>query len=116
MTYRRLTQRQLDARARKLAAMQRGRDLARLGRTAQGRAPDLPTLRREVIVIDYDTGEPVTHTLHLYRTRRVDTYRIEADGKPWICACGLVSRTAGPAQGVPSGAVSSIRLLAGLEP
>lgn len=85
MTYRRLTQRQLDARTRKLAAMQRGRDLARMERPAQGRAPELPQLRREVIVIDYDCGEPVTHTLHLYRTRRVDTYRIEADGKPWIC-------------------------------
>lgn len=85
MTYRHLTQRQLDARTRKLAAMQRGRDLARMERPAPGRAPDLPQLRREVVVIDHDTGAPVTHTLRLYRTRRVDTYRIEADGKPWIC-------------------------------
>lgn len=81
--YRHLSPRQLDARARKLAAMQRGRDLARLERHAQGRAPDLPELRREVVVTDYDTGQPVTHTLRLYRTRRVDTYRIEADGQPW---------------------------------
>lgn len=47
------------------------------------RGPDLPELRREVIVIDYDTGQPVTHTLHMYKTKRIDTYRIEADGKPW---------------------------------
>lgn len=64
-------------------------------RPAPGRAPDLPELRREVIVIDYDSGEPVTHTLRLYRTGRVDTYRIEADGKPWrragwaACLAGL---------------------------
>jgi hypothetical protein len=54
-----------------------------MAREPRGRMPDLPLLRREVIVIDYDTGHPVTHTLHLYRTARVDTYRIEADGKPW---------------------------------
>lgn len=84
--YRRLNKRQTEARARKLEAMRRGKDRARMERPAPGRAPDLPELRREVIVIDYDSGEPVTHTLRLYRTERVDTYRIEADGKPWRCA------------------------------
>lgn len=83
MTYRKLSKRQADARARKIEAMQRGRERARMERPAPGRAPELPELRREVVVIDYDSGEPVTHTLHFYRTRRVDTYRIEADGKPW---------------------------------
>ena len=83
--YRKLSRRQQEARARKLEAMRRGKERARMARPALGRAPDLPELRREVIVIDYDTGEPVTHTLHLYRTRRVDTYRIEADGQPWRC-------------------------------
>lgn len=64
-------------------------------RPAPGRAPDLPELRREVVVIDYDSGAPVTHTLHLYRTERVDTYRIEADGQTWrragwsACLAGL---------------------------
>lgn len=83
--YRKLSRRQQEARARKLEAMLRGKDCARMARPAPGRAPDLPELRREVIVIDYDTGEPVTHTLHMYRTRRVDTYRIDADGQPWRC-------------------------------
>lgn len=81
--YRKPTKRQQEARARKLEAMRRGKDRARMGLTLEGRAPDLPMLRREVMVVDYDSGEPVTHTLHLYRTNRVDTYRIEADGKPW---------------------------------
>ena len=85
--YRPLTKRQKEQRARKLEAMRRGKDRARMERPAPGRAPDLPELRREVIVTDYDGPEPVTHTLHLYRTRRVDTYRVEADGKPWKC-CG----------------------------
>ena len=81
--YRRLSPRQQQARARKLEAMRRGKDRARMDRPLKGRAPDLPELRREVVVIDYDSGHPVTHTLHLYRTRRVDTYRVEADGRPW---------------------------------
>lgn len=81
--YRHPTKRQIEARARKLEAMRRGKDLARLAREPQGRAPELPLLRRVVVVIDHDGGEPVTHTLHLYRTRRTDTYRIEADGQPW---------------------------------
>lgn len=92
--YRPLTKRQQDQRDRKLEAMRRGKDRARIERSAPGRAPDLPELRREVIVIDYDSGQPVTHTLHLYRTRRVDTYRVEADGKPWKC-CGWSVALAG---------------------
>lgn len=83
--YRRLSKRQQEARARKLEAMRRGRDAARMARPHRGRAPDLPHLRREVTVIDYDTGSPVAHTLHLYRTNRVDSYEIHADGKPWKC-------------------------------
>lgn len=45
--------------------------------------PELPLLRREVVVTDYDSGESITHTLHLYRCGRVDQYRAVADGKPW---------------------------------
>ena len=45
--------------------------------------PALPQLRRELIVIDYDTGAPVTHTLRLYRCGRIDQYLVEADGHPW---------------------------------
>lgn len=98
--YRHPTKHQREARDRKLQAMQRGRDAARMARPAPGRAPDLPELRREVIVIDYDTGKPVTHTLHLYRTRRVDTYRVEADGKPWRC-CGWSSALMGLRKAYP---------------
>ena len=83
MPYRRLTKRQQDQRARRVGAMRRGKEHAALTRELRGRMPDLPRLRREVIVVDYDTGSPVTHTLLLYRTARVDQYRAVADGKPW---------------------------------
>lgn len=46
-----------------------------------GAAP-LPTLRRTVIIIDRDFGLRVTR-LDLWRTRRVDTYRVTVDGREW---------------------------------
>jgi len=42
-----------------------------------------PRLRRQIIVIDYDFGKPVVHKMKLYRTGRIDRYRIEVDGKHW---------------------------------
>ena len=81
--YRKPTKRQQEARARKLEAMRRGKDRARMARPLEGRAPDLPDLRRIVTVTDFDSGEPVTHVLELKRTNRVDTYALFADGKPW---------------------------------
>lgn len=59
-----------------------------MARDPRGRMPELPLLRREVIVTDYDSGQPVTHTLRLYRCGRVDQYRVEADGKPWHARIG----------------------------
>lgn len=81
--YRRLTKHQQAKRQRRIDAMRRGRERAAIARDPHGRAPELPLLRREITVIDYDTGQPITHTLHLYRSTRVDQYRAEADGKPW---------------------------------
>ena len=83
MPYRPPTKQQRDAQAYRLEAMRRGKERAAMARDPKGRMPDLPLLRREVIVIDYDSGQPVAHTLHLYRCGRVDQYRAVADGKPW---------------------------------
>lgn len=83
MSYRKPNKRQSEARHRRIEAMRRGRDRARLAREPKGRMPELPLLRREITVIDYDTGTPITHTMHLYRCGRIDQYRAVADGKPW---------------------------------
>lgn len=81
--YRRLSPRQVEALARKVEAMRRGRDRARMEREPCGMPPELPELRRVITVIDYDTGAPVTHTLQLLRTERIDTYAVVADGRVW---------------------------------
>lgn len=82
------------AHTRKLEALRRGRDRANAAKPERRYPPTLPELRREIIVVDYDSGQPVTHTLHFYKTRRTDTYRVEADGKPWKC-CGWSAALAG---------------------
>jgi hypothetical protein len=81
--YRKPSPKRQAAHARKLEALRRGRDRVNANKPARLYPPKLPDLRREVIVIDYDTGQPVQHVLRLYRTRRVDVYRIEADGAAW---------------------------------
>ena len=64
---------------------------ARAAKRIEGQAPDypsiLPELRRRIVVTDYDFGE-VTHTLDLYRTSRIDCYRVHVDGVPWKARMG----------------------------
>lgn len=79
----RTTRRTTEARQRQIAAMARGREAARLARPEREAVPELPLLRRVLIVIDYDSGEPVEHRIELYRTSRVDVYRATADGQDW---------------------------------
>lgn len=78
MTYRKRTR-----FSKKLqAAMQRGRELARMERPAPEYPPELPDLRRELIVRDHDFGL-VEHRIEFYKTNRRDCYRIVADGVEW---------------------------------
>lgn len=66
----------------KLAAARAGMARARMERLAPDYPPDLPLLRRTVLVIDYDFGV-VEHRLDLFRTNRRDCYRVVADGTEW---------------------------------
>lgn len=65
-----------------LTRMRAGKDAARTARPAPVHPAILPELRRRIIITDYDFGERV-HTLDLYRTGRVDCYRVHVDGLPW---------------------------------
>ena len=66
----------------KMAAARAAKALLR----EEGEAPDypvsLPDLRRTIIVVGHDFGD-VEHKIDLYRTNRVDCYRVVADGKEW---------------------------------
>ena len=91
MSYRPLNKRQCEARARKLEAMRRGRERAAMANQPRGRMLDLPLVRRTVVVTDHDSGQPAVHMLELRRSRRVDSYAVFADGKPWkVCGWSKV--------------------------
>lgn len=77
-----------EAQARKLEAMRKGKERAAMNREPKGRMPDLPDLRRTVVVTDYDTGQAITHRIDLFKCGRIDQYRAVADGKAWMQRIG----------------------------
>ncbi len=56
---------------------------ARLRQIEEGPSPDyphdLPEYRRRIIIEDFDFG-PVHHEIKLFKTVRIDCYRMEVDG------------------------------------
>ncbi len=77
MAYRTRTQ-----QSAKLAAMRQAKQAKRMAGPVPHYPPELPRLRRVVIVIDYDHGT-VIETMRLYRTARIDSYRAEINGRTW---------------------------------
>lgn len=77
---------------------------ARASRRIAGPAPDyppiLPDLRRRIVITDYDHGERV-HTLDLYRTSRIDCYRVVAGGVEWKRRIGWSKILAGLRKSLP---------------
>lgn len=95
----RLTNKAKAQRA-KLEAMRRGRDAARMARPAPDYPAALPELRRQIIIRDFDFGEK-THTLDLYRTNRIDCYRVVVDGIEWKQRIGWSQILAGLRKSMP---------------
>lgn len=70
-----------------LARMKTGKDAKRMALPAPDYPPKLPDLRRRLIVEDFDF-EHRTHVLELFKTNRVDCFRVHVDGKPWKSRMG----------------------------
>ena len=83
-----------------LARMKAGKDAARMNRPAPEYPATLPELRRQIIIRDFDFGENI-HTLDLYRTNRVDCYRVVADGVEWKERVGWSKILAGLRKSMP---------------
>lgn len=66
----------------KLAAIRAAADRARMESPAPDYAPQMPVLRRTILITDHDFGD-VEHRIDLYRTNRIDCYRVVADGVEW---------------------------------
>ncbi len=64
-------------------ALVEARQRARLEREPPEYPPDLPDLRREVLVVDYDSGVPVIHHSLLTKSDRMDGYFVTENGVRW---------------------------------
>lgn len=95
MTYRKTTR-----YCQQLAAMRAAKAAKRMAAPAPDYPADLPDLRREILIIDHDFGRR-EHRLTLYRTRRVDCYRVEVDGQPWVDSMGWSRILAGLRKAMP---------------
>lgn len=54
----------------------------------------LPDLRRKIEITDYDLGE-VKHTLELFKTNRIDCFKVYVDGRLWKKKIGFSNILAG---------------------
>lgn len=66
----------------KMATARAAKERKRLEGPAPDYPRDLPDLRRTLLIRDHDFGE-VEHRIDLYRTSRIDCYRVVADGIEW---------------------------------
>ncbi len=98
MTYR-LTKK-AEAQRSKLANMRRTRAIARMDEPSPDYPRQMPELRRQIIIRDFDFGETI-HTLDLYRTNRIDCYRVVADGVEWKRRIGWSKLLAGLRKSMP---------------
>ena len=90
----------LTGNAKKFAALRAAKAAKRESGEPPEYPPELPELRRRIVIIDYDFGEQV-HTLDLYRTSRIDCYKVHVDGRPWKARIGWSRILAGLRKSLP---------------
>lgn len=95
----RLTKKAETQRA-KLAAMRRGREAARLAAPAPDYPVALPTLRRRIVIENFDFCHEI-HVLEFFKTDRIDCFRVVVDGKEWKRRIGFSQALAGLRKSMP---------------
>ena len=68
-------------KTRKYRLMREAKERKRIESGEREEFKPLPDLRREIIVINHDNGE--VHSFRMFKTNRIDQYRVLVDGKPW---------------------------------
>lgn len=87
-------------RLEQLAAMREAKARKRIAGLEQSYPVALPDLRRRIITEDFDFGHKV-HVLELFKTDRVDCYRVVADGVEWKKRVGWSRILAGLRKSMP---------------
>lgn len=83
------------------ARMRAGKERKRAASEPPCYPAPLPDLRRTIIVIDYDSGQPVEHRIDLHKTGRIDQYRAVVDGKEWKPRIGFAGVLSGIRKALP---------------
>ncbi len=65
----------------RMAKARAAKERKRLDGPAPEARPELPMLRRRLIVEDFDCGEPLRHEVLMLRCGRIDCYSLEVDGQ-----------------------------------
>lgn len=91
-----------QAQCRSLDRARARRDELRQAGDAPDYPADLPELRVVIEVTRLDVGpEPEKHRFELYRTSRVDCYRVMVDDELWLPRAGLSRVLAGIRKAMP---------------
>ena len=80
--------------------MRKAKERKRLESPSPDYPPELPDLRKIIVIIDLDFGKRV-NIMRLYKTGRIDQYRAEANGKLWKERIGLSGVLAGIRKSMP---------------
>ena len=89
------------AKARKYRLMREAKERKRLQSPIAEPPAMLPELRKTIIVTNYDFGFEV-HRFELFKTGRIDQYRVEVDGQLWKHRIGLSAILAGLRKSMPA--------------
>lgn len=87
-------------KASKLSRLREFRQQKRLHSPAPDYPVELPSLRRKIIIYNYDFGEEM-HVLDCYKSDRIDCFRVVVDGKPWKNRIGFSRILAGIRKALP---------------
>ena len=86
-------------KARKFRLMREAKERKRMDRGAREEFKPLPDLRREIIVVDHDNDE--VHNFRMYKTGRIDQYRVIVDGNLWRDKIGFSAVLEGIRKAMP---------------
>lgn len=80
--------------------MKAGKDAARMARPTPDYPRELPELRRRVVIETFDFGYEM-HVMEMYRTNRIDCFRVVVNGKEWKPRIGWSRILAGLRKSLP---------------
>lgn len=90
----------ITSRAKEFNNMRKAKERKRLESDAPNYPKEVPKLRKVIIIINFDFGVKI-NVMKLFRTKRIDQYRVEANGKPWMKSIGLSGIFAGIRKSMP---------------